>query len=289
MVIDMHLHPIFYKDICENEEELEFRKDTFGVWKQGPMDWEEAFAEMDYGNIAKAALLPLDVTTTKGGWVVDNEQVAKLVATYPDRLIGFASVDPHREDAVEVLRHAFDDLGLMGLKLNPSKQKFYPTEECMEPIYALCESRNKPIIFHAGMSWEPDTPAKYSHPLAFEEVFIRHPKLRCCLAHFAWPWVREMVMLMIKYPNVYTDTSVLFMDSPEESMERLFTVDMGQYWFERGFHKQVMFASNTPRFRAFKLKRALDKIPMRDWAREDLYYKNAMRFLTGEEEGSWSF
>ena len=46
MVIDMHVHPIFYKSICDNKEELEFRKDTFGVWKQGPMDWDEAFAEI---------------------------------------------------------------------------------------------------------------------------------------------------------------------------------------------------------------------------------------------------
>ena len=89
-------------------------------------------------------------------------------------------------------------------------------------------------------------------------------------------------MLMIKYPNVYTDTSVLYMDSPEESMERLFTVGMGPHWYERGFGKQVMFASNTLRFRAFKLKRALDQIPMREKARKGLYAGNAIRFLSGE-------
>jgi hypothetical protein len=44
-----------------------------------------------------------------------------------------------------------------------------------------------------------------------------------------------------------------------------------------------MFASNTPRFRAFKLKRALDKVPMRKDARDGLYYKNALRFLYGKE------
>ena len=88
-------------------------------------------------------------------------------------------------------------------------------------------------------------------------------------------------MLMIKYPNVYTDTSVLYMDSPEESMSRLFTVDMG-HWFERGFREQVMFASNTPRFRAFKIKRALDAVPMKDAAREALYGGNALRFLKGD-------
>jgi hypothetical protein len=36
------------------------------------------------------------------------------------------------------------------------------------------------------------------------------------------------------------------------------------------------------RFRQFKLKRALDKIPMRDYVRRALYSGNALRFLGKE-------
>lgn len=283
MLIDMHIHPIFYGAICDNEEELRFRGDTFGVWKQGPMDFDELFAEWDVCGITKAALLPLDVTTTAGGWIVTNDEIETLCSLYPDRYIGFASADPHRKDAAEVLERAFTKQGLQGLKLNPAKQKFDPSGDYMEPLYAICERENKPILFHAGLSWEPDTPSKYCHPCLFEDTIMKHPGLRICLAHFAWPWVREMVMLMMKYPNVYTDTSLLYVDSPEEQMMELFTHDMGPRWFERCFPNQVMFASNGPRFRAFKLKRALDKVPMRDFARENLYYKNALRFLSGKE------
>lgn len=283
MLIDMHVHPIFYGDICEKEEELEFRKDSFGVWKQGPMNDDEMFAEWRICDLTQATLLPLDVTTTEGGWIVDNDQIAKLCKHHPDKFIGFASVDPHREDALEILEKAFGEQGLMGLKLNPAKQKFEPEAEYMESIYELCEKKNKPIIFHAGLSWEPNTPTEYCHPCRFEKVIMEHSNLRVCLAHFAWPWVREMVMLMIKYPNVYTDTSVLYVDSPEEQMMELFSKDMGPMWFERCFPQQVMFASNGPRFRMFKIKRALDKVPMRDFARENLYYKNALRFLYGKE------
>ena len=31
MLIDMHIHPIFYGPICGDENELQFRGDTFGV------------------------------------------------------------------------------------------------------------------------------------------------------------------------------------------------------------------------------------------------------------------
>ncbi len=286
MVIDMHLHPIFYKPVCTDEETLKFRMDQFGVWKQGPMDWDEIFAEMDVCGIEKSVMLPVDLTTTAGGMIISNDESAELERLQPGRMIGFASVDPHRGDAATELVRALDELGLHGLSLHPSKQKFHPDDPAAEELYRICEERNVPVIMHAGMSWEPDAPAKYGDPLQFEEMIMRHPDLRICLTHFAWPWVREMVMLMIKYPNVYTDTSVLYLDSPEESMMRLFTVDMGPRWFERGFSKQVMFASNTPRFRAFKLKRALDKVPMRKDARDGLYYKNALRFLYGKEYDS---
>ena len=286
MIIDMHIHPIFYGAVCEDEAEVEFRKKAFGVFKQSPYDYEELFVEMDYAKVDKAALLPLDLSTTEGGWIVNNDQIAKLVGDYPDRFIGFASVDPRRADAMEILDYAFGTLGLKGLKLNPAKQHFYPDDEFMHPIYQKCLEYNRPIIFHAGLSWEPNAITEYAHPLKFEPVAIKYPELRMCLAHFAWPFVREMVMLIIKYPNVYTDTSVLYMDSPEESIRRLFTVDMGPLWVDRALHRQIMFGSNGPRFRQFKILRALEKIEMRDYAREGIYYKNALRFL-GEEVEEW--
>jgi hypothetical protein len=286
VLIDMHIHPIFYDAVFDSEEELEFRKNAFGVFKQSPYPYEEMFAEMDYAGVDKAALLPLDLTTTEGGWVVTNEQVARIVADYPDRFIGFASVDPHRPDALEVLDHAFGDLGLLGLKLNPAKQRFYPGDDLMDPIYEKCLEYNRPVMFHAGLSWEPNAITEYATPLKFEHVAVKHPDLRFCMAHFAWPFVREAVMLMIKYPNVYADTSVLYLDSPEESISRLFTQDMGPLWVDRALHKQIMFASNGPRFRQFKILRALEKVPMRDYAREGIYWKNALRFL-GEEVDEW--
>lgn len=72
MLIDMHIHPIFYGPICGDENELQFRGDTFGVWKQGPMGFDELFAEWNICGLTQAALLPLDVTTTAGGWGSDE-------------------------------------------------------------------------------------------------------------------------------------------------------------------------------------------------------------------------
>ena len=41
MIIDMHIHPIFYEAVCKDKEELEFRKNAFGVFKQSPYGYDE--------------------------------------------------------------------------------------------------------------------------------------------------------------------------------------------------------------------------------------------------------
>lgn len=46
------------------------------------------------------------------------------------------------------------------------------------------------------------------------------PQLRLCLAHMGWPWVQETAMLMIKYPNLYADTAMMYMDSAEQFLIR---------------------------------------------------------------------
>lgn len=249
----------------------------------GPMDWDELVAEMDVCDVRKSVLMPLDVTTACGGHFGTNDQVAALVAAHPDRLWGFASVDPQVSGAADELERAFTELGAKGLCLHPAKQGFAPDDAVAEPLYKLCERYNKPVVFHAGMSWEPGAELSRSHPLAFEHTIATHPDVRFNLTHFGWPWVRETVAMLLKYPNCYTDASITYIDSPEEMMQRLFTVDMGPLWYERALSHQVMFASNTPRFRAFKLKRALDTVPMRDEARENLYSGTALRFLKGDE------
>lgn len=284
MIIDIHTHPIFYKDISEDAAQLTFRKEQFGVFKQSPSPLESVFIEMDYTKVNKLVLLPEDLTTQAGGWIVSNEEIRKLVDLAPDRFIGFASVDPFRSDALEVLDYAFKDLGLAGLKLHPSKQKFYPYDERLKPIYEKCVAYNKPIMFHAGMSWEPDAPAKYSNPLHFEEVAMAYPELRMCLAHFGWPWIHETVMLLLKYPNVYTDTSLLHMDNAHDFYEQVFKRNMGPLWIERNLYDKVMFGTNSPRFRAKRLLPALESLDFRPKTLQKILGGNALRFLGMKEE-----
>ena len=213
MFIDMHVHPAFYEPINQDSELEELRHNTLDIHKNGTAPLEHIFNQMKCAGLDYLCLLPEDYRTQQGGKVlVSNEEISQLVNMAPDKFIGFAGVDPFAEDAAEELEKAFAELKLSGLKLHPGKGHFYPTDERMMPLYDICEKYEKPIIFHSGMSWEPDTLTKYCRPEMFEELAAARPKLKICLAHFGWPWCRETAMLMLKYTNVYTDTGALYFD-----------------------------------------------------------------------------
>ena len=279
MVIDMHVHPGFYEKISEDKNEIDFRKKAMGWDLMSTFPVDLTRVQMKFAGVDKLVLLPLDLTTQMKGWVVTNEEVRKMMDLAPDLFYGFASVDPHRPDALEVLDYAVKDLKLMGLKLNPSKQVFYPGDSMMDKIYEKCIQYNKPIMFHAGMSWEPDCLMKYSQPLNFEEVAVRYPELRFCLAHFGWPWIYETAALVLKYPNVYTDTSMLYMDSPEIFLREVLTEQLGHLWIDHNIQNKVMFGSNNPRFRTARIKRGLDSLDWKPATKEKVLGGNAMKFL----------
>ena len=84
--------------------------------------------QLNAAGIDKCIISAEDVTTRAGDTIVSNEEVRTLVDLQPERLIGFASVDPQRPDAVGVLEKAFKDLHLAGLKLSPAMQHFSPND-----------------------------------------------------------------------------------------------------------------------------------------------------------------
>ena len=84
---------------------------------------------------------------------VSNEFVAKVADRYPKRIIGFASVDPHKKSAVKDLEYAIRDLNLAGLKLHPQVQAFEPNHPAYYPLYSKCVELGVPVTFHTGSTY----------------------------------------------------------------------------------------------------------------------------------------
>jgi len=87
-------------------------------------------------------------------------------------------------------------------------------------------------------------------------------------------------MLCLKYPNIYTDTSIVPMDSPEIFYRHIFTDVWGPTWFEQNFADKVMYGSNSPRNHT----KGIERLEMRPETRKKLMGGNALKWLGMEEK-----
>ncbi|MDD2301063.1 MAG: amidohydrolase family protein [Eubacteriales bacterium] len=282
MFIDIHVHPDFYEPLNADPGKEQFRHDQMNIHHNGTAPIAHVFNQMECAGLDRLCLLAGESSAPLDPSLVSNEEVRSLCNMHPNRFIGFASVDPRRENASETLEFAFSELKLAGLKLHPSRQQFDPSDPLMDPLYDICQKYDKPILFHSGVSWEPNTISWRARPLLFEELAAKRPSLRICLAHFGWPWVRETAMLLLKYKNLYADTALLYFDSALECYRQVFTLDIPFTWIDRSLRNQVMFGSNSPRFEQIRMADAITKLGFRDSTLALIRGQNAIEFLRME-------
>ena len=140
----------------------------------------------------------------------NDEVTAAAVKKYPDKFVGFATIDPRRPDAMELLEHAVEDLGLRGVKFGPIYSGVSLLDPRMESIYRYCVAQNVPLTMHMGTTFAEHAPVEYGRPLAVDEIAGRHPDLKMIMAHMAHPWSDECTVIVRKRPNVYCEVSALF-------------------------------------------------------------------------------
>jgi uncharacterized protein len=143
------------------------------------------------------------------GVVTPNEYVADYARQHPEKVIGFASVDPARDPVVETLEHAIDTLQLRGVKLGPIYQNIHPTDPRMMLVYEFCEANQVPILIHQGTTFPRQAPLKYALPILLEDVALQFPGLRMVIAHLGHPWIDDTLVLIRKQPHLYADISAL--------------------------------------------------------------------------------
>ncbi len=163
-----------------------------------------------------AAMGPVDRAIVFGfhakhlGLVVPNELIRRYVALHPEKLIGFACLDPNEPDYLDEMEKCFLQDGFQGLKLAPIYQNFHVMDERMQPVYAFCEKRGIPMLIHQGTTFPRRAPLKYALPIQVEDVALEYPGLKIVVAHMGHPWVEDAVVLIRKQPNVYADISALY-------------------------------------------------------------------------------
>lgn len=138
---------------------------------------------------------------------IPNRFVADYVRRYPQKLIGFAGIDPTERGAAAELRRAKSDLHLHGLTLSPANQDFHPTDSRAMDVYAVAEELGMPVLIHPSGPFATESKLEYSRPFLLDEVARTFPKLRLVIAQLGHPFVEETISLLGKHQHVYADIS----------------------------------------------------------------------------------
>ncbi|MDR7419846.1 MAG: amidohydrolase family protein [Armatimonadota bacterium] len=173
------------------------------LWNASPEEHWTAMAGVD-----RAIVLAFDAPRI--GLVVPNEYVAAYVARHRDKLIGFASVDPARPRAPQILEDAVRRLGMRGLKIAPIYQHFDPWSTDAYALYEAADGLGIPVIWHQGTTFVRDAPLVHARPVLLDDIARRFPDLRMWIAHMGHPWCDEMIAVVRKHPHVYADMSAIF-------------------------------------------------------------------------------
>ncbi|MBE0479816.1 MAG: amidohydrolase [Dehalococcoidia bacterium] len=171
---------------------------------------EALIRDMDANGIDKSVILPMDYWLMYGEPKASLETQLKaygeLQKKHPDRIVAYATVDPRRPDASEVLERAVKEWGLRGLNLYPQTGYFVNEPRSYRVFKKACELE-LPVTCHVGQLGAAPLRAKYGDPIHLDDIIQDFPELRITAGHMAFGWHEQLFYLAgLKY-NLATDVS----------------------------------------------------------------------------------
>jgi predicted TIM-barrel fold metal-dependent hydrolase len=138
------------------------------------LDPDGLAAMLDTADAERSLVFPLHDPRRDPAYRVPNDEVLGWAAASGGRFIPFCRLDPMQDPVAEAERCLV--AGARGIKLHPRAQSFSLVGLC-EPIFALAEQANVPILIHAGRG----LPEAFGRELV--EVAQLHPGAGLILAH----------------------------------------------------------------------------------------------------------
>lgn len=168
---------------------------------------------------------------------VGNEAMAlaiRMSRERPEEFVPFYWVDNTRDlsEQPRRLRQAVEESGIRGIKFQPMDQHWFADDRRLYPIYEVCAELGLVCTWHAGVvklgqKYELGVPmlARYTDPLAIDQVAFDFPELNLCIAHLGGNYWYRALILAEKHENVYLDTAFLTFFCPR-MLPRLSPADL---------------------------------------------------------------
>lgn len=169
-------------------------------------------ADLDAAGIDVAVLLGIDMGPDVGeptlSLAAQHEMLRSAVQRHPGRLVWLLSTDPRRPGAAELLERAIG-AGARGLGEIYPPGGFSPADARTDVLYEVLLAHGLPVVAHCGPA-SPPLRSRFAHPLEWDDVAARHPRLAIILGHGGKleAWAREAIGLAIQKPSIHLDISL---------------------------------------------------------------------------------
>ncbi|MEX2542021.1 MAG: amidohydrolase family protein [Trueperaceae bacterium] len=182
----------------------------------GWFDPPESILElMDEAGIAKAVIMTYADAPATGKHPL--EYIAGAVKQYPDRLIGFARMNPfYGERSSRLLEEALTDLRFKGLKIHQESITAVPYNPAVLELVRVAARHRAPVLFHTGDE-------AMSLPLQVARCARAAPEATIIMAHCGGYFhADEAIAVAEEYDNLMIDTSAIpYPDKLAEAVRRL--------------------------------------------------------------------
>jgi hypothetical protein len=117
---------------------------------------------------------------------------------------------PRAEAVLDDLERIAEEWDGKGVKLGSIHQHFKPDAEEHFPVYEGIQALGLVILWHQATSFDARKgPLEWANPALLDQVARAFPNSKMIIAHFRFLWTREVVALVRKPFNVYSDISPL--------------------------------------------------------------------------------
>ncbi|MBI2953229.1 MAG: amidohydrolase [Chloroflexi bacterium] len=244
MIVDFHTH-IFPPSVRDDREKYMQREEWFASLYASPrartISAEELIAAMDEAGVDRAVVCGFCWSQIET-CAEHNDYTIEMVKRYPDRLIGFASIQPKAgQKAIAELERCFAN-GLRGIgEWNPNGQKFdLGDHEMLAPVVEAARHHQMPIIVHTTEPLGHEYKGKHGADLADVYQFVkRFPDVSVVCAHWGGglPFYELMPEVAAVSHNLYYDTAASpFLYNP--SIFRIVPQLVG--------YRRILFGSDFP-------------------------------------------
>lgn len=157
---------------------------------------EDIISYMNTLNIKKSIVSSIASLThnAKAG----NDNVAKAIEKYPDKLLGYVVVNPNQKDCtVKEIERFKHNKSFVGIKIHPGFNGIPVDTPALDEVYAYAHEKHSLVLVH---TWSK------ADVMALVKVYEKYPEMRLVIAHAGaiagTPYTAEVIKA---YKNIYCD------------------------------------------------------------------------------------